>query len=147
MNWEQSPFTPLVGEIVRELFVSTNYKELVFYTFTGLFKFEAQGDCCSKSWFSDIYGFVPQSKIISIKDCHHPRTDVYDGRQLGEVDKAYGIIAETNNGDIEFVFRNSSNGYYGGWLEYISGDYDFNPFNYINITSDWHRPINGRFDT
>jgi hypothetical protein len=38
-----------------------------------------------------------------------------DGRTRQEFDAIYGVKLTTSQGAPTFVFRNSSNGYYGGW--------------------------------
>jgi hypothetical protein len=43
-----------------------------------------------------------------------------DGRTRQEEDAAYGYEITTTKGVVSLAFRNSSNGYYGGWAEAIS---------------------------
>ena len=80
---------------------------------------ETEGDCCSESWFSDIVN--PQAlfgAVVLAVECIEMEQigySVEDGRCRQEVDTAYGYKITTNKGWCDIVFRNSSNGYYGGW--------------------------------
>ena len=76
------------------------------------------GGCCSESWWADITGVLSATPGVVLK------TEVLkdwfpddDGRSRQEEDIAYGYQIKTNKGVIDLVFRNSSNGYYGGWAE------------------------------
>ena len=80
---------------------------------------ETEGDCCSESWFSDIVN--PQAlfgAVVLTVECIEMEEigySVEDGRCRQEVDAAYGYKITTSKGWCDIVFRNSSNGYYGGW--------------------------------
>ena len=82
--------------------------------------FFVEGDCCSHSWIehfetpSDIEGAV-------IIDIEHLEGDLmpgekepspYDHRQY------YKTVIKTSKGDIDIEYRNDSNGFYGGYIDW-----------------------------
>lgn len=93
------------------------------------------GDCCSQSWWADIVGAAGSygGIITGVKEVQMPEPN--DNRSRQEYDRAYGYQITTDRGVVDLVFRNSSNGYYGGsaydtewppktaWLPIISNDW------------------------
>lgn len=80
---------------------------------------EVEGDCCSTSWWADITG-VPQivgRAVTAIEDLDLSGYDVNDGRGRQEEDQAYGFRIRCGESFADFIYRNSSNGYYGGWMQ------------------------------
>lgn len=93
---------------------------LAFDTDAGTLCMAALGGCCSESWFYHILGVKALlghtvTDIEIVKDDADP-PDTYS-RQ--EEDKLYGFNIRTTGGMADVEFRNSSNGYYGGWLEAV----------------------------
>ncbi len=82
-------------------------------------KLNAQGDCCSYSWFdilddsfSTIINKTFKNVYITDEIINLPES----GNQ--EVDINTIMIMEfTDSEPFKFVFRNSSNGYYCGWID------------------------------
>lgn len=145
----------LLGLQVTALKVAPDESGLIFETPEGAILWAAYGDCCSETWFADITGVdallnhvVMSVERVSLED---PAED--DGRGRQEVDQYYGVKIVTNAGYVDIVYRNSSNGYYGGdyeefplapdgvkngvydcgWNCYTISDVD----NWESITSDW----------
>jgi hypothetical protein len=80
----------------------------------------ACADCCSESWFEELEG-QPFDDIIGkeIVDIINTYEDVEleeSGRQECDQNKKI-VINFADDTILEFVLRNSSNGYYSGWLE------------------------------
>lgn len=86
----------------------------------GIQRFEVVGGCCSKSWIEhlevprDLSGAV----LLSIEEP--------DGIELEPCSEGpnryiqvYQTKFHTTKGTISLEYRNSSNGYYGGWLKPI----------------------------
>lgn len=73
------------------------------------------GDCCSESWWADAFNLAALRghTVKSVRTLEMPAPD--DGRTRQESDDAYGFEIVTDAGLCQLVFRNSSNGYYGGW--------------------------------
>lgn len=79
-------------------------------------RFGVKGFCCSRSWIEhfetirDIRG----ATIISVMNL-----DLGELLPDGSL-KSYQTIIKTDRGEISVEYRNSSNGYYGGYLEVLS---------------------------
>lgn len=82
-----------------------------------------EADCCSSSWIEGVY---EESSLIG-----HTITKVEDidaempggpeqpgGEDSYEYFKYYGLAIYTEAGRFVIDYRNSSNGYYGGWIEF-----------------------------
>ena len=83
----------------------------------------AIADCCSKSWFEILdkpLDFLLNKIIIEIKPNGNIEME-QSGEQEHDINKLVYIYLE-NNEKFEFVLRNSSNGYYNGWLEFSLED-------------------------
>lgn len=83
---------------------------------------ETQAGCCSETWWSDIDGVseIVGRQVDAIRDIDLSGYDVNDGRGRQEEDQAYGFALCSGEIHATFVFRNSSNGYYGGWIQTAS---------------------------
>lgn len=131
----------LNGLKINSLELSTDKTVLKINTDKGPIYLVAVGDCCSSSWFEHISG---TNNVIGgiINDFSH--LDLYSNsfadENPGEYEhiQYYSTVIKTNKGQLELEYRNSSNGYYGGWLtidetEYgrkiDSSKYEFNPLN------------------
>lgn len=92
---------------------------MIITTDDDIFGFYVEGDCCSVSWFADIIG-VEKVQGTRIKEIREPDLSNYntdDGRCRQESESVYGYDLVSEDGGIcTIVFRNSSNGYYGGWM-------------------------------
>lgn len=116
----------LVGKKVVAVRMDETYLGFAFDdgTNTG---FTVEGDCCSYSYFHDFYGI---DKLLA----NGPITEVSEV-YLGPGDPGYIVVDNDSYNCIRvygyrivtvspqwgeqtsvFVFRNSSNGYYGGWM-------------------------------
>jgi len=116
----------LIGKTIRQILVSNDQQILVFFCdYRNFVAYEADGDCCSESWFADITGVeaLIHCKVESVEEMPMEGYNVEDGRCRQDSDEAYGYKIKTNRGYADIVFRNSSNGYYGGTL--IPWDFDF----------------------
>lgn len=109
----------LIGKRVDALYLDAD-TELYFVTDGGVLAFVAEGDCCSESWFADIVGVKALlGHVVQAADETWLPADynVDDGRGRQEEDELYGFRLTTDAGYVDFVYRNSSNGFYGGWLD------------------------------
>lgn len=125
----------LVGKTITGLRVNDEQDLLVFDTTSGPVGLVAYGDCCSQSWFADITGVdaLIGNTVLSAETIDMPES-VQDDRCRQDYDQFYGIKLTTQRGFVDIVFRNSSNGYYGGYLEVFTKDL---PKDLSAITSDW----------
>jgi hypothetical protein len=145
----------LVGATIEEIWVSPDQSSIIFvardvdWNFVKLC-FDTTADCCSETWFTDIVGvsalLAPWGTAI-VGGCERFNVTGYqwismdgynveDGRSRQESDEAYGERLVTNQGYCDFIYRNSSNGYYGGDLR---GPVNVAavPDGWTKITEDW----------
>jgi len=131
----------LVGKTVREIWMNEQY--LKFVTDQGVVIFEVEGDCCSHSYFFDFYGvanvlgrevvdfssvslspgdpgYRPETFENGVGDVQYDYVQVY-GYRITTEHPSFGHVSAV------LSFRNSSNGYYGGWMEVIDRDVAFKP--------------------
>ena len=103
--------TDLVEKTITK--IDWNSEEVTFFTKDKSYRFTAEGDCCSLTWIESFDGVedILGDRIMSI--------DVLDidSQDYGEK-KFYGYRFNTINASAILDFRNNSNGYYGGYLEY-----------------------------
>lgn len=138
----------LIGRTITSIQVDNGQHYLVFKTdapFWETFAYEAVGDCCSESWFAEFLGVdtLLNQKVLSVQNIELPDYNVEDGRGRQEEDRVYGYRFTTARGYADLIFRNSSNGYYGGDLELLPLDdgipttYYGEPITFTAITEDW----------
>ena len=116
----ENDFNTIIGKTVKSIRMDSDYAILMFDD--GTYQtFTVDGDCCSYSYFTDFVGVAKLigSPILSVEDSG------VDVSALGIKDEAekdydciqiYGYKFVTELGESTLVFRNSSNGYYGGWM-------------------------------
>lgn len=129
----------LIGKRVTALFVSQGEEDLKFVTDDGDVKISTEGDCCSETWFADITGVdrLLNCTVQQVQDLEPDGYNVEDGRGRQEYDQAYGVRISTDRGDCDIVFRNSSNGYYGGCLAEFWNYPGREERKWREITDDW----------
>ena len=126
----------LLGRIVTAAWMAPDNERLVFDTDQGRLAYRTEGDCCSYSFFNDIIGLDNllghEVTAVDSVDLDDIPNDGYDSIA------AYGLKLTTHRGYVDIVFRNVSNGYYGGWC---SLDPDTTvPADYLQLlVSDWSR--------
>lgn len=111
----------LIGKRIREIYLSDDQSEILFCTDDGDVGYQTFGDCCSETWFADLVN-VPallDGKVFTIESIALPDYNVEDGRTRQDYDEAYGLKVNTDRGTAKIIYRNSSNGYYGGDIEPI----------------------------
>lgn len=126
MKWENSVFEELVGKTVLALHVSDctiNFSLLNNKRLT----YEVDGDCCSVSWFSDIQNADVLHWGAPVLEVQYLEEDIKnynleDGRCRQDVDEVYAYGLKTVDGLCKIFYRNSSNGYYSGYLSKVTSD-------------------------
>ena len=108
----------LVGTTIVGIGVDRDGHNMVLDTDKGQCILSAVGDCCSETWFSDFLGVdtILGQRVSKVEEIELPNYNVDDGRGRQEHDEVYGYRFTTQRGYADLVFRNSSNGYYGGEL-------------------------------
>lgn len=110
--------------------------------------YTVEGDCCSSSYFFDMHGVehllnngpVTAFEAVSLSpgDVGYQDPDA-TRREYDEEVKVYGYRLTTEHpkfGPVSsvFSFRNSSNGYYGGWMYLAEGRIDM--AQQVRVTAD-----------
>ncbi len=109
----------LIGRMIERIKIDTKENSLIrFETSDGPLTYFAEGDCCSESWFADIYNVSNLlNGVVDEVNRAYGGYDGYnteDGRCRQESDEVYCYKFSTDRGEASIIFRNSSNGYYGG---------------------------------
>lgn len=124
-----------MGQRIDGIYVSDGENELLLQTDGPNVCLGTYGDCCSETWFADITGVTSllDGNVKSIEALNDLPVGSED-RSRQDYDLVYGFRIHTHKGSGDIIFRNSSNGYYGGNIEPTS---DLNPARMTRITSDW----------
>lgn len=127
----------LIGKKITGLRINEDQSVLVFDTDQGAVGYVTYGDCCSETWFADITGVsaLLGGTVQTADEIGMEGYSVDDGRTRQEYDEAYGYKLTTDKGYADIVFRNSSNGYYGGSIDPLRGE---PPEGMTAIEDDWH---------
>ncbi len=115
-------FEELVNRFVVGVRLNEDKTILQFELLFGrVLTWEAEGDCCSYSWFEHISGVdlinSDGGVVTEIREklLDPPSAD----EELGyDCLQNYGWTVVTDRGYFDIEMRNSSNGYYGGWPEF-----------------------------
>lgn len=108
-------YADMLGKPLHSVEVSAD-KERLTFTFQGgaVAVFRAEGDCCSSTWIEhltvpdDVAGSAIEAVVEGEStEEQHPEHDCL---------QTYKTSFRTAKGDIVVEYRNSSNGYYGGYL-------------------------------
>ena len=110
----------LVGKTLTGIKIADDKKAILFQTTEGDIVARCDGDCCSHTWIESIENTVREFPALvtaahEIEDglpkavSYHPEYDYL---------KFYGFKVTTDKGVIVLDYRNASNGYYGGGLEW-----------------------------
>ena len=110
----------VVGCVITGLTQSYNGDSVTFATDKGDVTATCYGDCCSSTWIEHIdlptRGFP--AKVLSVENLDMPDLGDMPGCDCVAY---YGLKITTDNGDMIIDYRNDSNGYYGGSLEWPRG--------------------------
>ena len=135
MSWWNETMKELQGRTIHKIWLDRGNARLVFRTDDGVLVYDTWGDCCSHSWFNDLIGVdaLIGGTVASVEHVDLPMPasdDAYD------VLRDYGIKITTDKGVAQVVYRNSSNGYYGGECERYVGSFTLSD-DAKQITEDW----------
>ena len=117
LEWTNSGVEDLRGKLISGVAVGDSV--ICFRCKDGDQLYLVDGDCCSESWFADLWDIqnLIGGTVISIKEMPQSRYEVDEERCRQCEDSVYGIELYTEKGMATIIYRNSSNGYYGGWIE------------------------------
>ena len=113
-----TPFDVLKGQIVVAVEIGDRDLYLRITTNDAMYVWEAVGDCCSSSYFNEFIGLgtLTYEPVVSVRAIPMAESDE---EANGNYTQLYGYQFLTRLGTSLLVFRNESNGYYGGWLQLI----------------------------
>jgi hypothetical protein len=116
---------PLVGKKITAVYLAEDGCAIKFDIEGGKpIIARAYGDCCSYTWIE--YVETPEhllGTVQSVKDLALDKPDAERDENEGEYIQYYGCKISTEKGSCLLDYRNSSNGYYGGNLEW-PGDFN-----------------------
>lgn len=114
----------LIGSKILDIEIAGDELWLKFTTSSNSFIYQANGDCCSESWFSEIINldFLINHTVSEVEYLDLPLLNQVDGHCRQKSDRFYGFRIATEAGHTTIVFRNSSNGYYGGDCQFLEPD-------------------------
>lgn len=111
----------LIGKRLRSVSLSGDKQLITFVEEDGTSHlFRAEGECCSQSWIEHLELPEPVDGVCvtAVDD-----SGCVDRKDLPDhLLQVYSTTVRTNRGDIAIEYRNSSNGYYGGYLEFERTD-------------------------
>jgi hypothetical protein len=135
-RWELNDKIPtvLVGQRIKAIYVNSETLHIV--TDKAVHKFEVEGDCCSHSYFYEVQNVSQMISWVAkeIEKIGMPNPEQPDEYGLLQ---AYGYKIHTEGGYGLIVFRNSSNGYYGGWMHYL-GTVEDGYISGTELREDWN---------
>jgi len=141
MGWRKD-FDALLGKTIVAVHTTAGRDAIGFVMASGeTLLFWAEGDCCSRSWFEHVTGLVHLlgAEITGIKDrpmgeaietLSPEQKRAFHDREL----KLYGWTIMTTRGYFDVEMRNSSNGYYGGYIGSVTA---FDPSDYPKLEADF----------
>jgi hypothetical protein len=118
----QSLRDSLLNKVVESVWISQDGSLLQFVLKDNTkVVWETFGDCCSHTWIENVDNLGFKGAVLSITDdgaLENPPPDPTDGEAIAY----YGCTVFTEYGRLVIDYRNSSNGYYGGNLEVVTGE-------------------------
>jgi hypothetical protein len=111
-------FSNMIGKKLASVVLSDASGRVTFTFADGLERsFDVEGDCCSHSWieYLEMPGDIAGATLLSVDDSA-PITQSHDEHDDDGEISVYNTSFKTDRGEIVLEYRNSSNGYYGGYL-------------------------------
>ncbi len=121
MNYKNEQI--IVGKTIHEVWIKKDGSYLVLVGDVPFF-FYSDGDCCSHTWIHEINGrdALRGSAVTAVENKGIELPGDIDDRDNCECIQSYCMTITTAKGRCDIIYRNESNGYYGGDLEYIDFD-------------------------
>ena len=139
----------LIGKKVNSIKIYGDFQRYIeFETDNGIICYEGVGDCCSETYFSNIWNpqnildeVIEEVETMELMDGEYPNR-----KSRQDVDSVYGIKLIVgkkeylNSKCCVILFRNSSNGYYGGEYELTQEIPEEAKKKEWMINKDWEAP-------
>ena len=117
-------FSDLLNRTIDKVKINTDNTVLRIYSFWSgkFFGFRTEGDCCSYSWIEHVENaeYLAGSKVLEVIDIdvdseEFPLPEAE--KQPDQLIQFYGLEFKLENRpSFRLEYRNSSNGYYGGYI-------------------------------
>lgn len=121
--YDSDALKKLVGLTIARVSFAPDMTQMFLDTEAGRFTLDAEGDCCSHSVIDHVDNETALiGKVLSVRDVEQwvprERPDSFEGKPAGDYEDIsyYALAIVTDKGEAIIDYRNSSNGYYGGWL-------------------------------
>lgn len=136
-------YDKIIGATVNAVYVDKRGQEnLLLSTDMGYFLLVTYGDCCSMTFVSDIIR-CDLGKIVSVETIPLEEDILPYREPRQEYDSVFGLrfclepiegrYGQELSQSITIGFRNSSNGYYGGWIDGLQHLEEVNLEDYIRV--------------
>jgi len=115
----------LIGKKILGVMANPDKDYWRFITDQGDVDYHCYGDCCSESWINHVNGLdaLVGYTVWNVDDVDfHSLLKIEPEPTRQEHDDVLFHRVKTEKGVCTFEFRNSSNGYYGGSLDYVESD-------------------------
>lgn len=108
---------PLIGKTITALYLADDQQAMRCDVGPEQIIARADGDCCSHTWIEHVEDpeSIIGSEVLSASDISMSREEE---EKDGDHIQFYGFKIQTVKGACVIDYRNSSNGYYGGSLEW-----------------------------
>lgn len=108
----------LLGKVVREAWISPDSNLIRFLGDDLYYLYAAEGDCCAVCYFYQMQDFdlVIGEEILGVEEGEWK--DISGGE--GDVVEQCFYMLKTRKGRATFEVRLEHNGYYSGWVKFIS---------------------------
>lgn len=130
----------LIGKNVTAVWLAEDGGAIKFDFGDGQIIARADGDCCSRTWIENVDGAEQLIGTVSAIENIPPQARTQ--RDDGEVIQFYGCRITTDKGFATIDYRNESNGYYGGSLEWDVENF-YGGVNGQNVSKEEWRLITG----
>jgi len=117
----------LIGKTIKDVWISNEGDYLVF-DFDGYapYYFYVESECCSSTWIHEINGrdALRDAEINSVESKDIELPDDKNDKDNEDSLESYCLTLTTRKGRCDIIYRNQSNGYYGGDLTYLDWESD-----------------------
>lgn len=112
---------PLIGKTIESVWLAEDGKAIRFNLKGGEeIIARTEGDCCSSTWIESIE--MPENMIGTVREADDIDMNRASEKADYEIIQFYGFRIVTEKGIATLDYRNESNGYYGGSLDWPRTD-------------------------
>ena len=117
---------PLIGKTLTGLMLAKDKEAIKFLTTDGEIVARCDADCCSSTWIEAIENTVREfpALVTAAAGIEDGLPEPVEDDPEHDFLQFYGFKVTTDKGVIVIDYRNASNGYYGGSLEW-PGSYGY----------------------